>query len=80
MINSYIRLYYHYFTGDSPLHWAASEGHLEVTRMLLDADNIDINLQNRWGKYIFCISSQFMNISLLGKYGIKISFHNWGTV
>ena len=43
------------------------EGHVEVTRMLLDADDIDINLQDIDGKYIFHISIQFMNISLLSK-------------
>ena len=68
MINSYIRLYDYHYTGYSPLHWAAREGHLEVTRMLLDADNIDINLQTIDGKYLYYISSQFMNISLLSKY------------
>ena len=67
MINSYIRLYYHYFTGWSPLHWAVTDGHLEVTRMLLDADDIEINLQTNAGKNIFHISIKFMNISLLSK-------------
>ena len=55
--------------GNSPLHWAARGGHLEVTRMLLDADNIDINLQSNSGKYLYYISIQFMNISLLSNYG-----------
>jgi len=35
--------------GRSALHLAVYEGHLEVTRMLLDADNIDINLQSNNG-------------------------------
>ena len=47
-----IRLYNYHFTGYSPLHEAAIREHLEVTRMLLDADNININLQNDDGKYI----------------------------
>ena len=45
----------YYFTGFSPLHYAAREGHLEVTRMLLDADDIEINLQSNSGKYLFHI-------------------------
>jgi len=35
--------------GSSPLILAAFEGHLEVTRMLLDAEDIDINQQNNFG-------------------------------
>ena len=63
-----IRLYNYYFTGFSPLLYAAGRGHLEVTRMLLDAEDIDINLQDITGKYPVYISIQFMNISLLSKY------------
>ena len=48
---------------------AAEYGDLEMTRILLDADNIDINLQGIWGKYLFHISIQFMKLSLLSKYG-----------
>ena len=63
-----IRLYNYDFTGESPLHEAAYYGHLEVTRMLLDADDIEINLQDNKGKYLSHISIQSMNISLSSKY------------
>ena len=62
-------MYNNYITGWSPLHKAAGGGHLEIVRILVDADDIDINLQDNDGNYLFHISNQFINISLLSKYG-----------
>ena len=53
----------------SKVHKAAYKGHLEMTRILLDVNNINVNLQDNNGNYLFHISNQFMNISLLIKYG-----------
>ena len=36
-------------SGDTPLHWAAWHGHLEVVKYLLSRGDVDANARDRWG-------------------------------
>ena len=57
-VRNYIALYNYYFTGGSPLYFAAKEGHQDVVQLLLQQDDIQINIQDTLGKYLFYISIQ----------------------
>ena len=42
-----------YFTGDTPLIYAAANDLTDTVKMLLQNVNIDVNIQDDVGKYLF---------------------------
>ena len=42
-----------YFTGDTALIAAAWRGYTDIVKMLLENENIDVNIKNIGGKYLF---------------------------
>ena len=41
-----------YFTGYTALIIAAWSGHTDIVKMLLENENIDVNIKNKYGKYL----------------------------